>query len=310
MTPPPKVSIVVPTLNGAATLPALLDGIWRQRVPFPFEVIAIDSGSTDGTVELLRARGVDVVSIDRREFNHGLTRNLGVKRARGELVVLTVQDAEPASETWLTALIEPFTRDSRLAGTFARQRARADAGGITRHYLSLWVAAGAEPRLAELASDAQFEAMTPIERLTRCAFDNVCSCIPRSVWAQHPFPSVPIGEDIAWGRTVLLAGYRLRYVPEAVVIHSHNRSARYELSRTRLLHAQLYELFGLQSIPTPRHLVRAIGSSVVLHTQLRGYGPPSLARAIGWAVAWPLGQYLGARDGIRNASTSRSAGAL
>ena len=306
---PPKVSIVIPTLNGAATLPALLDGIWRQRVPFVFEVIAIDSGSTDGSVELLRARGVDVVAIERREFDHGLTRNLGVERARGELVVLTVQDAEPASETWLAELTAPFARDSRLAGTFARQRARPDAGAITRHYLSLWVAATAEPRLTELASVAEFEMLTPIERLTRCAFDNVCSCIPRGVWAQHPFPSVPIGEDIAWGRTVLLAGYRLRYVPEAVVLHSHNRSARDEFSRTRLLHAQLFELFGLQMIPTTRHLVRAIASSLVLHAQLRGYGPPSMARALGWAVAWPLGQYLGARDGIRNAGASRSASA-
>ena len=305
---PPKVSIVIPTLNGAATLPALLDGIWRQRVPFVFEVIAIDSGSTDGTVELLRARGVEVIAIDPRTFDHGLTRNHGIEHARGELVVLTVQDAEPASDTWLNALTAPFARDARLAGTFARQQARSNAGGIARHYLSLWVAAGAEPRIAELASVAEFEALTPMERLNRCAFDNVCSCIPRSVWAQHPFPSVPIGEDIAWGRTVLLAGYRLKYVPEAVVVHSHNRSARYELSRTRALHAQLYQLFGLQTIPTLPLLARAIASSVPLHVQLRGYGPPSFARAIGWAVAWPLGQYLGARDGIRRAGTSLRAG--
>ena len=304
MTLPPKISIVVPTLNGAATLPRLLDGIWRQRVTFPFEVIAVDSGSTDGTVDLLRRRGVEVLSMDPRAFDHGLTRNLGIEHARGELIVLTVQDAEPVGETWLTALIEPFVRDRRLAGTFARQVPQPDGGQIARHYLSLWVAAGAEPRVVELVSPAELEAMTPIERLYRCAFDNVCSCIRRSVWAQHPFPSVPIAEDIAWGRAVLLAGYRLRYVPNAVVVHSHNRSARYEFSRTRVLHAQLYEWFGLQSIPTLSHLASAIGSSLLLHLQLRRDGPPSLPRALGWAVAWPLGQYLGARDGIRSAGTS------
>ena len=105
---------------------------------------------------------------------------------------------------------------------------------------------------------------------------------------------------------MLLAGYRLAYVPEAVVIHSHDRSARYELSRTRALHERLSQLFGLQTIPTLPLLARAIASSLPLHVQLRGYGPPSFARAIGWAVAWPLGQYLGARDGIRRAGTSRS----
>ena len=52
-----RVSIVIPTRNGAATLPALLDAIWRQRLPWPVETIAIDSGSTDGTVDVAAGQG-------------------------------------------------------------------------------------------------------------------------------------------------------------------------------------------------------------------------------------------------------------
>src|SRR5947208_6995386 len=130
---PPRVSVVLPTRNGAATLPAVLDALSRQRVDFPFEIVAVDSESSDGTPELLRPRIDRLISIAARSFDHGLTRNLGVENVRGELVVLLVQDAVPESDEWLAALTEPLLADATLAGTFARQRPRPDASAITRH---------------------------------------------------------------------------------------------------------------------------------------------------------------------------------
>jgi rhamnosyltransferase len=111
------------------------------------------------------------------------------------------------------------------------------------------------------------------------------------VWEAHPFRSTPIGEDVEWAKEVLLAGHRLAYVPDAVVMHSHDRSARYELDRTSALHARLHTLFGLRTIPTRRALARAIASSLVLHWRRE-----RSARSLALAVAWPLGQYRGARQ--------------
>src|SRR5204863_6859983 len=127
--------IVLPTRNSAATLPAVLDAIGRQRDDFPFEVIAIDSASTDGSADLLHRRVDRVISIAADVFNHGLTRNLGIGQARGELVVLLVQDAVPASPLWLAGLTAPLFVDERVAGTFARQLPRPDASAVTRYYL-------------------------------------------------------------------------------------------------------------------------------------------------------------------------------
>ena len=303
-----RISVVIPTRNAGPRLGLVLDAIAAQEGPFRSEVLAIDSGSTDGTIERLEAHQARILNVSAGTFNHGETRNQALSAARGDYAVLLVQDAVPASRGWLASLVRPLQEDSSIAGTFARQLPAEGASRLTSHYLSNWIAADQQARVVGPLTAEEFARLSPGERHTTCAFDNVCSCIPRSVWAQHPFPSVPIGEDIAWGRTVLLAGYRLRYVPEAAVVHSHNRSARYELSRTRALHEQLYQLFGLQTIPTLPLLARAIASSLPQHVQLRGYGPPSFARAIGWAVAWPLGQYLGARDGIRRAGTLRPAG--
>ena len=86
------LSIVIPTKNGAATLPALLDSLERQQVGLATELIVVDSGSTDGTVELVRNRVDRFITIPLGEFDHGLTRNQGIEASRGELVALFVQD--------------------------------------------------------------------------------------------------------------------------------------------------------------------------------------------------------------------------
>ena len=118
---------------------------------------------------------------------------------------------------------------------------------------------------------------------------------------EHPFAPTPIGEDIEWARAVLLAGYRLAYVPAAAVVHSHDRTVRYEFARTCVLHRRLYELFRLRTIPTLPLLARAIASSLAAHLRLE-----RSVRAIGLAFAWPLGQYVGALAAIRGWKPLRS----
>ena len=108
---------------------------------------------------------------------------------------------------------------------------------------------------------------------------------------------------------VLLAGHRLAYVPEAEVIHSHDRSARYEFARTCVLHRRLYELFQLRTIPTLPLLARAIASSLVVHLRCQTQASRVLdgsGRAIALAFAWPLGQYLGAVSAVRGWKPFRS----
>jgi rhamnosyltransferase len=297
----PLVSVVIPTRNGAATLPSLLNMLGRQRTEFQFEVVAIDSGSTDGTVELLQSKVDELIQIPSAAFNHGATRNLGVERARGALIVLMVQDAVPHSEDWLAVLTAPLLADPGLAGTFARQQPRPGASEVTRHYLSRALAASASARRLHIASHRSYESLDPMARLIACTFDNVCSCVRKSVWEDHRFKATPIAEDVEWARDVLLAGHRLIYVPEAVVIHSHDRPARYEFDRTRALHRRLYELFGLRTIPSVSSLARSIGSSLVLHWRLE-----KTPRAVALAVAWPLGQYLGARSAVRGSTVRQS----
>jgi hypothetical protein len=153
-------------------------------------------------------------------------------------------------------------------------------------------------RTTECRDRATWDRWTPQQRLDACLLDNVCSCIRKSVWRTIPFRATPIAEDVEWARDVLLAGHRLAYAADALIEHSHDRSAGYELRRTWILHQRLYRLVGMRTIPTMANLARAVASSAVLHARLvsSSNGSASLSdhvHGLALACAWPLGQYLG-----------------
>jgi GT2 family glycosyltransferase len=308
----PLVSIVIPTRNGMSTLPALFSAVESQRTDFRVEVVAIDTASTDGTADLLHARATRVLAVPLDAFNHGVTRNQAIESTCGEFIVLLSQDAEPVGPGWLTALVDPLRTCSAVAATYARQSARPDAGAIARHYHSRWAGSSTQPRRSRITAAADFAQLEPLMRMQACTFDNVCSCIRRAVWQQHPFQRTAIAEDLEWAKTVLLAGFDIAYVPEAVVLHSHSRSALYEFRRTALLHQRLHALFEVRTIPTLAALGRALLSTLRLHLQCRradaAVPRESLARAVALAAAWPAGQYVGGLCGVRGWSLTGARG--
>jgi len=295
-----SVPIVIPTRNAGPRIREVLDAIAAQEGPFQPEVIAIDSGSSDGTLERLRQHGAQVLSVPSGAFNHGETRNEALKHARGEFAVLLVQDAVPVSPHWLSTLIEPLLQDASIAGSFARQVPDRRASRVTAYYLSHWIAAQEAARVVGPITAETFARMSPRERHIACAFDNVCSCIRLSVWNKHPFAATSIAEDLQWAREVLLAGGRLAYVPGAVVCHSHERSIAYELQRTYLVHQRLEAIFGLVTLPTAGSLLRSIAATIPTNARIAAQEPRHRVRAIlrgtALGVAQPLGQYLGARS--------------
>lgn len=295
------VSILILSRNGAGTLPRLLDAIAAQEFDGIAEIVAVDSGSTDGSVEILRPRVGKLIEIDAATFNHGETRNVGIAAASHPCVVLIVQDAIPANPHWLRELVAPLRASPRVAASWSRQIPFDAASAITRRYLESWLGASREPRVAAIPDAAAFERLSPWKRYEQCAFDNVCSCIRRTAWERHPFPRVPIGEDMEWAREVLLAGHQIAYAPASAVYHSHERSAAYEFRRTLLIHYRLRALFGLSTVPGVFALLRSMAATARAHVAYlrqdttRDHPAREWARALALAVAWPAGQYAGAR---------------
>jgi rhamnosyltransferase len=296
---PPRASVVVPVRNGAATLPDLLQALESQELPGGLEVVALDSGSSDGSRELLAHAGARVEPIAAREFDHGATRNLGARLARGGHVLFLTQDAIPAGADFARRLVEALAADARLAGAFARQVPRADADTLTRRDLERWPAASREARTVFVADVEGFDALPPADRYRLSVFDNVASAVRREHLLAHPFAPTRFGEDIEWGLRMLRLGYGLRYVPEAVVVHSHRRTARALFRRNYLGHRALLRLFGLRTIPDGPHLVRAALGSLCsdLATLVRcGAKPRAWLAMPAQALAATWGQYRGGCD--------------
>lgn len=248
-------SVVIPTLNGGMEFQRVLATVLEQSTDGAFEVIVIDSGSTDGTLEFLAGQPVRLIRIDRSEFNHGLTRNLGVSQARGEIVALLSQDALPADEGWLQRLVDCFA-DERVAGAYSRQLPRSDANPLIRDRLEHWAASRPTRCVQEVKSPAQLDALSPMERLQRVAFDNVSSSVRRTVALELPFREVRFGEDLDWGYRAVRAGYRVVFEPLSTVLHSHNVSIWREFKRVYLDHQNLYRVLGLQTVPRRRDAAR------------------------------------------------------
>ena len=257
-------SLVMPTLNAGNLLEEVLAGVDRQPGASDLERVAIDSGSTDGTVERLKKHGFEVHNIDKSNFNHGTTRDLGISKTSGQVVVLLTQDAVPADEHWLSNLIKTY-ENPRVGAAYCRQIPRDNCNPLIKKRILEWTAGRSEAVEQRLDGNpaTAFEALDPMQRLQTCAYDNVAGSVRRSTWDQIPFGYRRFGEDVAFGKRLVLAGQSIMYEPRSAVVHSHNRSPKDEGKRIFCDHANLRELFDIHVLPTWKHYKDAVTHSQI-----------------------------------------------
>ena len=184
-----------------------------------------DSGSTDGSAQLARRHGAEVIDVPPGEFSHGGTRNMLIRRASGSHVALLTQDAVPADDRWLARLLEGFELAADVGLVFGRYRARPEASLMVRRELDSW-----------------FDSLTPevrglpdleeVDDTRSLFFTDANGCVARAAWEQVPFREVPYAEDQLLARDMLAAGYAKVYRPDAAVIHSHDYSPLDQLRRS------------------------------------------------------------------------------
>lgn len=292
-------------MNAGPEFGGLLEKVRAQEGDFEIELVVVDSGSTDGTVELARRHGARVHRIRKAEFDHGATRNLGASLSGGEYVAFIVQDAMPLDERWLAAMVEDLEGDERVAGVYGRQIPRPEAGILTRALTNIRATASFERREQVAVGPEQYRKMPPARRRRLAAFDNVSSCLRRSVLEEIPFEKTSFGEDIRWGKKVVEAGHKTVYEPRSVVFHSHERGALYDLRRYYVDQRILSELFGLELVPNLAWLLPAILRSCAhLYRALRR-DEEAKSRGVPWlvllalrhAVLSQVGNYLGIKSG-------------
>ncbi len=295
----PKASVVILTLNAGPGFADTVDGVFAQKTAGEFEVIVLDSGSTDGTPELARARGAAVHTISASTFDHGATRDRGISLAAGEYVALLVQDAVPLDGRWLAAMIEALENDPLVAGVYGRQIPRPGSSPLARVLVTDAPTAGHERREQYAGGQGHYRKLPPARRRELALFDNVSSCLRRSVWEEIPYGRTGFGEDLRWGKRAIESGYKLVYEPRSAVVHSHERGPLYDLRRHYAEGLLLLDLFGLAPVPSlARLLPNALLATAHLCRRLlldEGAGWRSLPLAARHAAPSQLGLYLAAR---------------
>jgi rhamnosyltransferase len=192
--------------NDMPLIAQTLASLARQRCPF--ELVVFDDGSTDGTRQEAEKYTDRVFPVPGGPYVPGRVLNRGMKVSAGEFVVFLNSDCTPQHDTWLELLLMGFDGD-RVAAVFGRQVPWPDCHPLYARDL--------ETAFGDGSGQARF----------RHCFSMAASAIRRSAWEQLPFDErLQYSEDIDWTWRARQRGYAIRYVREAVVMHSHNYSLR------------------------------------------------------------------------------------
>lgn len=215
-------SIIIPTKNAGARFDKLLNGITKNKVDFDYEIIVVDSGSTDNTKDIAKNFSARLIDIKPLSFSHGGSRNIGAENAEGEILVFLSQDTIPKDEGWLSSLVKGFS-DKNVAGIFGRQIPNEDASAIEKFFLR-YIYPGRKIIKFFINPDNC--------TLQDILFSNVNSAIRRSEWEKNKFKEhLVMSEDQAWSRDMLMKGKKIAYEPLASVFHSHDYNVGRIISR-------------------------------------------------------------------------------
>jgi GT2 family glycosyltransferase/glycosyltransferase involved in cell wall biosynthesis len=201
------VSVVIPVKNGARYLEEVLNAVLAEG---PDEVLVIDSGSCDRSLEIAHAAAVRVLEIEPSSFAHGRTRNLAAEQTSGELICFITQDATPVPG-WLDAYRQAFALDKRVGAAYGPHLPRTDTSPMIARELTEFFASFSADGALQLQDGAG-----------PAFLSNANAAYRRECWQQIHFRDVAYSEDQAFGRDMLAAGWLKVYQPGAAVLHAHD----------------------------------------------------------------------------------------
>jgi rhamnosyltransferase len=238
-----KVSVLILTKNGGPEFRTCLEGVCAQTQAGEVEIIVVDSGSTDGTLEFVERFPIRLEQIPPETFHHARTRNFAATLAKGEVLVFLSQDAVPTSNRWLKEMVGNF-EDLSVGAVYGRQLPKEESS---------------------LERQDLLDAVYGVERIVKDPalrnglgyrfyhFSDVNSAIRRSVWETTRFPEdLNVFEDLGIAKRILDAGWKIVYDPEAAVFHSHHHTTmglfkRYFDIGYTLRHLQISDAPGTSS---------------------------------------------------------------
>lgn len=300
-------SVIIPTKNGGHIFKKVLLQVLEQSLNGEFEVIIIDSGSSDDTVEFIKKkqleyRNIIFKSIPPKEFGHGKTRNLGASYAKGEFLVFITQDALPYDEYWLENLISCFKTDENIVGVFGRHVPYDDCDIFEKHnIITHFNNFGVETTIFYLDDKERYEREEGYRHLL-CYYSDNSSAMRKSIWKEIPYPDVDFAEDQLWARQIIEKGYKKAYSPNSVVYHSHNYNFKQMFRRYYDEYKGLYKIYNYIPVKSifflPAHIFKHLFSDIRFLRSLTGLTKRNKLYWAGYSLIKNTVRYVGAYLGV------------
>lgn len=287
-----RVDVIIPTYKPDWKFLDLLEKLSRQSVPV-HRIIIMNTEQkyfdrlVYGTPFVKKYPNVLVRHLSKREFDHGRTRNSGVRHSDAEIFIMMTQDAVPADEFLVEELLKGLHSGENTAVAYARQLAQDTSSEVEKF-----------TRNFNYPEEAAVKTKADIDKLGIKAFfcSNVCAAYKREIFdslggfIKHTI----FNEDMIYARGLLDAGYLIAYEARAVVIHSHNYSAlgqfkrNFDLGVSHALYPQVFE-----GLPAESEGIRLVKKSSIYVLRK---GKPWLIAKLFWQSGFKyLGYFLGRR---------------
>ena len=245
-----KATVFIPTYNGERYLPDIFKALLKQEVPFEYEILVIDSGSSDTTLKIIRSAmkknsRIRLHEIPNTEYGHGKTRNFAAHMAKGEIVVYLSHDAIPAHDGWLYEMVKPFDINERIAGVMGKQIPRHNCIPLLKYEInSVFGNFGPDFGTTIFYKDSFVKDQSTYDAIS--FYSDVNSAARRSlIVSDLPYQDVPYAEDQLFGRDVIDNGYYKAYAARGSVVHSN------DLTLGEYRHRLFDETLGLRRIGIP-----------------------------------------------------------
>ncbi|MDD5130587.1 MAG: glycosyltransferase family 2 protein [Candidatus Omnitrophica bacterium] len=201
------ISIVIRTKNEESSIARVLERVSVQSYPGNYEIIIIDSGSTDRTAQIVSGFAVNFQVINKEPFSYGYALNYGQKLSSGRIIVFLSAHCVPVDAQWLSNLLAPLEKDKHAGAAYGRQLPVKGVNPVEEFELGIFFPQGNLP--------------------PKAVFSNANCAIRKEILEQHPFnEEIAYGEDFLW-RNKLPADIGVVYARDAQVYHSHPSSLRY-----------------------------------------------------------------------------------
>lgn len=201
-----SASIIIRTFNEAFYLEELILSILNQNFPIEkIEIIGVDSGSTDNTLQIFRKYKIKVMKIKKSDFSFGRSLNYGCNVAKNKILVFISAHCIPKNKNWLRELIAPISNESPYV--YGRQ-----VGGLSTKF-------------SEKQIFLKYFPSNQKKVYSDFYINNANSAILKSIWKKYKFDESLTGlEDIHLAKRLRSDNYKIKYNSKSVVFHYHNES--------------------------------------------------------------------------------------